>query len=99
MLLTYRWRSRGSVFNSQLLVEMKSGSFEGLRSIAILPPSELEPRQKNGISASLFKSSRSKTIGSIYPTTLNLLNPVEVAVRFDAPLSSKTGLFIKSADI
>ncbi len=88
----------GSVFNSQLRVDLKPGSFDGRRNIALLPASEVEFQgQKNGISASLAKSSWFQVIGDIFPSTLNLHNPVEVTVRFDAPLSPKTGLFFSSA--
>ena len=49
------------------------------------------------MSASLSKSTWSQTIGSIYPSALNLISPVSVAVKFDAPLAPKTGLFLSSA--
>ena len=88
----------GSVFNSKLRLDMKPGSFAGRYNVAILPASELEiSNQHIGISASLLKSSRSRVLGSIYPTTLNLLNPVDLAIQFQNVLEPKTGLFINSA--
>ena len=85
-------------FNSKPRLDMKPGSFAGRYNVAILPASELEiSNQHAGISASLLKSSRSRVLGSIYPTTLNLLNPVDLAIQFQNVLEPKTGLFINSA--
>ncbi len=87
----------GSIFNSKLRVDVQPGSFQGRRNVALLPPPEADTnRRVNGLSASLSKGGWSQELGSVYPANLNSVNPVQVAVKFNAPLNSKTGLFLSS---